>query len=403
MNDKKLMKKFLPLSVLSSIGNACADWALFFYALEKVGFGNQLGLSTASLFYIGLGFGKMILAPCIGTFFDKFPKRSMSILIDTCYALLLIIAALLFNQNELNDIAFLIVTILIQAFSQVHIQSVGFSAVKKHASNHGGRYLALMFALSNGAGIALSGIVFSLVGFYGCMGIGVLTFIPIIFFYPFLFDTEEVTTQSHVGLVFSLVNAFRFLWKDKVLLKFGAVLAIFNIVGALFPAFLKLEVNRSFHGTDYITAPILAGGLFITILFYKKIDIITDKLSGSIAFSIAFLPILLAAGLAYLFPNIITLSILYISACFGSGLRNIVTGNLRNKRVPSEITSGVNSLYGACLNLGPLLGGLFVIPLVENNLKQGLIVATGFVALAFFLSLLFLPKEKVADLLKEKT
>ncbi|MCY4643938.1 MAG: hypothetical protein OXB88_04915, partial [Bacteriovoracales bacterium] len=341
----------------------------------------------------------MILAPCIGTLFDRFSKKTMSIFIDGSYALLLIATSFLFFQGKLNDMAFLVATILIQAFSQVHMQSIGFSAVKKHASEHGGRYLALMFALSNGAGIALSGITFSLVGFYGCMAIGVLTFIPIIFFYPFLFDGEGPSSREKS----SLVDSLRFLWQDRVLLKFGIVLGLFNVVGALFPAFLKLEINRSLTGSDYLTAPILAGGLFISVLFYRKIDIVTDKLRGGTAFCLSFIPILLAAASSWFFPHIVTLSLLYLTACFGSGLRNIVTGNLRNKRVPREKISGVNTLYGAFLSIGPLLGGLFVIPIVENNMEQGLVTAIAVVCTSVLFSILFLPKERVGELSRENT
>ena len=150
---------------------------------------------------------------------------------------------------------------------------MGFSAIKKHAAEHGGRYLALTFALSNGAGIALSGIVFSLVGFYGSMLIGVITFLPIIFLYLYLFDEskDDATSQS-IPWGTALLDSFRFLYRDRVLLKFGLTLGIFNVVGALFPAFLKLEINNSINHADYLTAPILAGGLFLATFFYKFLD-----------------------------------------------------------------------------------------------------------------------------------
>ena len=404
MTHKKMIKTFLSLSILSSVGNSCANWALFFYALDKVGFGSQSGLSTASLFYIGLGIGKMILAPCLGTFFDKFPKKKMSILIDGSYALLLIVTALLFYQGLLNDTLFLVITILVHAFSQVHVQSIGFSAIKKHAPKEGGRHLALMFALSNGAGIAVSGITFSLVGFYGSMAIGVLTFIPIIFFYPLLFDDNEKapSSQREMGLFPTLADSFKFLVKDKVLIKIALVVGVSNVVAALFPAFLKLQINKTFLDNDYLTAPILAGGLFLIALFYKKMDSASSDLRGKVAFSIGFLPILVGTLLAYWMPSIITLSILYVTACFGSGWKNIITANLRNKRVPSEKISSVNTLFGTYISLGTLLGGLFVIPIVEKDIEQGLLVAIGFIGLSILLSALLLPKESIRELSAEE-
>ena len=402
MNENKLIKKFLSLSVVSTMGNHCADWALFFYALEKTEFGRDSGLSKASLFYIGFGIGRIVLAPLLGVLFDRFSKKYMSIFVDGSYALLLVIASILFGIDRLNDFAFLAITILIHTFSHIHLQSVGFAAVKKHASQYGGRYLAGMFALSSGLGIAFSGVLFSLIGFYGCMAFAVITFLPILFLYWPLFSKEEPKKSKDSAYFTDFIDSFKFLLKDRILLKFGFILGLFNIVGALFPAYLKLEINSTIKGTDHLSGPILAGGLILAFLFYKKMDIISHKLKGSIAFSMAFLPILLASILAYFLPSIISLTILYLSACFGSGLRNIITANLRTKRIPATKIARVNTVYGTLLNTGPLLGGLFVIPIVEHSIEKGLLIAIGVTGLAFILSFVWLPKQRIDELSKEE-
>ena len=381
----------------------CADWALFFYALKKTNFGQETGFSNASLFYIGTGIGRMLIAPMIGVFFDRFPKRIMSVLIDTSYALLLVSSMILFYFDALNDYAFLAITILVHSFSQVHMQSVGFSAVKKRAAEHGGRYLALMFSLSTGLGIGVSGVIFSFLGFYGCMAFGVMTFIPIIFLYSDLFSEDESKNSSPKNSTYlqDIMASVKFLVNDKVLLKFALVLGVFNLVGALFPAYLKLEINNSSHGSDHLAAIILAGGLFVSTAFYGKIDRFSKNLRSGDAFIIALAPTFLAVLLAFIYPNTLTLSILYICACFGSGLRNIITAGLRTKRVPAEQISGVNTIYGAILNIGPLLGGIFVIPVVENSIERGLNLALFVLVISIIISFLLLPKSKVSELSKE--
>jgi len=406
MNGDKIIKRFLSFSVLSAVGNSCADWAFFFYALDKIGMdhsaseGTLFGLSRAGLFFVGFGLGRMILAPLIGVLFDRFSKKAMSIAIDSCYAALLVLAAVLFGLGQLTDVFFLAVTILINTFSQLHMQSIGFSAVKKHAVEAGGRYLATAFALSNGLGIAVSGAIFSLVGFYGCMAFAVLTFVPVIFTYFSIFDNEPETIQKS-SFISDFFESFEFLRRDGVLLRFALVLGVFNIVGAIFPAYLKLEVNNSYAGNDVISSSILAAGLFIAIWFYKHMESLSMRWEGRQSFVVSLAPILGSIILAYFYTNLLTLSILYFSACMGSGLRNIVTARLRTHRVPREKISRVNTVYGSLLNIGPFMGGLLVIPALERSIELGLKVAMAVTFLAMILSVVSLPKEKITELSKE--
>ena len=50
----------------------------------------------------------------------------MSILVDSSYASLLILAAVLFGLDKLNDVAFLAITILIHAFLKSTCSQLGF-------------------------------------------------------------------------------------------------------------------------------------------------------------------------------------------------------------------------------------------------------------------------------------
>ena len=79
------------------------------------------------------------------------------------------------------------------------------------------------------------------------MAFGVITFVPIIFLYLGLFKEEEGLIHSS-RFIDDFNDSFKFLLKDKVLLKFGIVLGIFNSVGALFPAYLKLQINTTLEG-----------------------------------------------------------------------------------------------------------------------------------------------------------
>ena len=68
----------------------------------------------------------MIIAPCIGGLFDRFSKKTMSISVDICYALLLIIATVLFAKNLLDDLAFLVLTILSTHFPRLILNPWAF-------------------------------------------------------------------------------------------------------------------------------------------------------------------------------------------------------------------------------------------------------------------------------------
>ena len=76
MSENRVMKRFLYLSVISSVGNSCADWALFFYALDKTSFGMESGTSKASLYFLGFGVGRMIFGTAIrGSFLIAYLKK----------------------------------------------------------------------------------------------------------------------------------------------------------------------------------------------------------------------------------------------------------------------------------------------------------------------------------------
>ena len=174
---------FFGVMILSTVGNVCAEFALFYYAFTKFGVSNAVesDLSSVGLFFIGSAVGRSIIAPILAVFFDKFSSRVSSFAIDISYIFVLIGILSFYSYSELTLLGIFIATTLTASLSQLHHSSVGFSAIKQNVQKGKGEViLATVFAIQNSAGLLVAGVISEYFGLKGCIYFALVTFIPIL-------------------------------------------------------------------------------------------------------------------------------------------------------------------------------------------------------------------------------
>lgn len=403
---EKKYKWFFIAMILSLVGNACADYALLWYAITKFGIGKTINLdNSVSFFYVGQAIGVVFLSPLLAVLFDKHSKRNSSIILDISYGVLLGAAILLYQNNLLNEITIFILAIITTGLTALHRSSVAFAAIKMistESNNYIAHYVSIV-ALSTMFGAATSGVLYQYLEFNGCMLFAMITFIPAIISYLKVFKGENYHGQNvekKIPLFRQFVEGFHFLVKDRVLFVSCITIAIFNITGSLIPVILGFNLKLTFGDQNPYFGPIIALGLGGGLVFNKYFAKVCGEVKLRVVSPITLIPIVIFFVVLYFSHSYIVAVILYFVACIGSAFRNISTGLLRVKRISSDRIGRVNTIYTAFLFVGQALGGLILVPMFQKyDLYTPLIISIGVTVLSISLSLLFLPKGKLKEYL----
>lgn len=403
--SKKSINSFFLIMVISLVGNFCADYALLWYAISF--FKNQESSyfsNPVSLFYVGQALGAILLAPIISVLYDRFNRKFASIGLDIFYAGFLVLAFSLYKMQLLHGMALFSLAMVLSALALVHRSSVALAAIKEHPSSTNedvAKFVAaITFAHMVGAGI--SGAVYSFVGFTGCMAIGIATFIPAITSYFLVFKNSKAPKSS--GNFFSeMGRAAHFLRGNKVILKIALSLGIFNIVGALIPAFLGVSMNETFGVENPWFGVAIAVGLGVGIFCTKKFANFSQGQRVNRVILYSLIPTLGLMFVSSKFDHWLVFLALYIFACMGSAYRNVSTGILRVKLIPKDLIGRINTIYTSILFSGQVIGSFLIIPRLKQDISQGALLACVAIAAAMIFSFIFLPNKLVQEVEEVKS
>jgi predicted MFS family arabinose efflux permease len=399
---KKNFSSFLIFLILSLVGNACADYALLWYSINK--FSNSVQDFSVSYFYLGQALGGIFLAQILAAFFDRFQLRKSSIALDVTYSIILGSILLLNESRLLSPSVILVVTFLITGLSTVHRSTVGYALIKKISDNKSINLNIANFtsalALAQLLGAATSGVVYNYIGFHGCIMFGIISFLPTLYIYYKVFDHDQIDSKSTLSLresINSIKDGYQIFLNDKILLYLGISIGVLNIVSSVIPSIVGISLkNSEFNESYYFTSLLSIGigfGIIFNRFFSKNIhDIEINKI---IPFSLIPAACILILGFYIDGPYAYVL--FFISGCIGSSYRNVATGILRIQRIPKHMVSRVNTIYSSVLYLGQILGALFIVPSFQNKIHNGIWIILFIFAACSIISIRLLPKTQFKE------
>lgn len=398
----KKPESFYSFLIISLVGNACADYALLWFSITNIDEDNKLG--SVSSFYIGQAIGAIILAQVISVYFDKYRKKISSIALDSTYSLVLLIMVFLYNFKLLNSSVILIATCILTALSTVHRSAVGYSLIQSISTPQNLTTNVTKFtsslALSQLLGAGISGVIYSSIGFVGCMVIGILTFIPLLLTYNSVFGNEEPDYEKSLSQNFfnNYKSGLKSFISDKTILAVAVSIGILNIVSSVIPSIVGIALKSFQFNESYFLSITISTGLLLGIIFNKYFSTRFQNIKLNQLISISILPSLLILIMAEMVDSPIPYVLFFLAGCVGSSLRNVSTGVLRTKRISKEMIGRVNTIYTTILYSGQIIGGLLIVPMVQNDLRLGTIAITVTIIIAIFFSLLLLPNKRFSEL-----
>lgn len=386
MKPNKMNLFFLVL-ILSLVGNAGADYALLWFAINKYNM-NATSDQSISFFYIGQAIGGIVFAQILAVLFDKFKKRNGSIILDTLYALNLLLILFFFKINILSPFAILLSTSLLTGLSTVHRSAVGYALIQKISDESTANLNVAKFtsalAVSQLLGAGISGIIYSTIGFEGCIWLGILTFIPPIIAYFKIFDpNEEINKKTSISSVFNnFEEGFKAFISDKIIYSLGITVALLNVVSSVIPSMVGISLKNSEYTESFYFSSIISLGIGSGILFNSLFAKNINKFKIRLIIPLSLIPAAIILLLSLIFQGPEVMALFFIAGCIGSSLRNVTTGIIRVKRIPKEMIGRVNTIYSSLLYGGQIIGGIAIIPSYQNNIQVG----TTMVLIVFFLT-----------------
>ena len=411
MNSKENnINKFFYLLIISIAGNYIAEWALMWYAINNLNIGTDISSNNAlSFFFVGQAVGAIFIAPVLSVLFDKLPKRSGAILLDLSLIGIFLVSLGLYMMKLLTPEILFLVTVIATSIGIVYRSGVTTFIPRLVENEEMRKKLAvnatLFDRLGHAIGGGLSGAVFYLGGFESCLILGILTFIPLLFLYSRIFEKEEpfnyaelISVKEIKSIFVGYKEGFQALLDDKILLVMGLSIGIYNVSGALIPAFLGISFKNEFGEKGAFFSIILGAGLVLAFLTRHLFSKISEDMKINNIVPLSSFPVIVAAVICSIYPHPVSFTILYLIACLSSNLRNVTTAKLRSsERVKKEIHARLNTFYVVLIYLGQVIGGLFVIPVFGKNLSEGSLVAVGTFIISAIFAYVLLPKKKLKE------
>ncbi|MCB0394456.1 MAG: MFS transporter, partial [Bdellovibrionales bacterium] len=393
---------FLLTSILSRIGNACADYAFVWIGLEALGIHDSAG--KVSLVYIGQACGVIFLTPIISTFFDRFERKAVSVAIDVIYGVVLAASIAIYKLGELDNTLIFAITAIVASLGMAHHSSVTIYAFKVLGEgvkkSKIGEKFALTLSLSYFVGVAVSGTLFEYVGFSYCLLFGILSFFPVMLVYLLVLPKVPSTVQKSFKQLLNFAETAKNLFQDKPLFRYTALIAFLNIVASIFPTILGANLAIHFPGRTDIYAYSISIGIFIGIAMTPVLSKFATHLNLKSVLPVFYFPLVALLLLWIAFPNPYLGIFAFGINCGSSAGINIVSGALRVSRIANERMGRSNTFIAILLFFGQLIGGVFVLPTLGNETFNSFAVWTMIVVftLTGVMSLLILPKNSTEEL-----
>jgi MFS family permease len=399
---------FLTFLIISLIGNACADFALIWYSVARMGADAAASSHLLTAFYVGQSIGVVILAPVFSAIVDRHSKRRSAIVLDSVYAAILMSLLLVYATVDISPAILLPFAVLTASLGSLHKNAIGYGALKSLSTELGTANVVSKFTASlyftNALGATLSGFCYQWLGLSGCLWLAILTFIPMPFIYMKLFPegADQPVAAARRDLFAEVIQGFRFLKDHRDLLVITLSLAAMNFVSNIYPAVVGIAFQHLYPGKTWQGAAAVSLAILIAIPCFGPLQKFAPKLRVKDTVWIALAgPIVLALFCVFV-PHPAAFAVAFAGQCVAAALCNILSGSLRVKTVPASFTGRVNTAYAAILSTGQIAGGLVLIPLLERSLSLGALAIAACFVVASLISVLGLPSVTLKERLEEK-
>jgi hypothetical protein len=396
---------FLITLLVSMIGNSAADFAILWEAVAAKG--NTDTTISLMTFYVAQAVGAIILAPLLAIWIDRTSKYRAAMTLDLAYIGLMVTVALAYYKFGLNSFVALFFGFLSSGIGMAHRSGIAGIVVRMASSNSSAnsavsRYTTCLNYVSL-AGTAISGFVYSYLGFVGTLIFAGLTFLPIALVYRHIFipDSQNIIATDHKNNFDywgDFKSAWQFYFQDKVLSRTMFAVAVLNVGSALFPAIVVYALNIGFPGRTDIPSLTIAAAIFVGTMIIGPFGRVADSFKLRDTFIWSVLPALscLVAGVVLETPLFYVVG--FFMGCFGSALRNTMTGILRVNRVPANMIARVTTINISLLSAGQAIGALLIAPNLKENLTSSVWVVIGSAMLAITTIYWLVGAEKISDL-----
>jgi DHA3 family macrolide efflux protein-like MFS transporter len=237
---------------ISLLGSQLVQFALIWYLTQRTN--SAITLTIASL--VGL-LPNVLLSPLIGTMVDRWNRRLVMIVADTCVALATVALAILFAFSDVQIWHIYLLMFIRAVGGGFHQSAMGASVVLMVPDEHLSRVQGLNQTLYGGLNILSAPLGAVLLGFMsmqGILAIDVLTalgaILPLLFI-PIPQPVRQATTASGNGkptLWQDLVEGFRYVRAWRALLILLGMAMVINFLFTPAAALMPLLVTRHFGG-----------------------------------------------------------------------------------------------------------------------------------------------------------
>jgi DHA3 family macrolide efflux protein-like MFS transporter len=346
LEQERWQKRFFTIwggQAISLLGSQLVQFSLIWYLTQLTD--SAITLTMAAL--VGL-LPHVLLSPIIGVLVDRWNRRAVMIVADTCIALATVVLAVLFALGTAQIWHIYLLMFIRAVAGGFHQSAMGASVVLLVPNEHLARIQGLNQTLNGGLNIfsaPLGAFLLTFLPMQGILAIDVIT--ALVAITPLLFFSipQPVRQDSAAGkptMWQDMVEGFRYVrgWPSlMVILAMALVLNfLFNPVAALMP----LLVTRHFGGgvlqlgwlEASFSAGVIIGGIVLTVWGGFRRRIVT-ALCGLVGMGIGFTLIGLAPANAFwlaLVASVIAgLMNPIVNGSFGAVLQSSITPEMQGR------------------------------------------------------------------------
>lgn len=323
-----------------------------------------MGVATVSA---AAGLPWLLFSLISGVLADRFDRRRLMVLVDTCRAILLLTVALLTTTGKLTLSLLLVLAFFLgtaeTVFANTHQAIVPSVVMDDALETANGRLFAAEVLMNRFAGPPLGGFLFSVTAVA-----------------PFIFDAATflisaailITMQGKFNPALSanrpnqpvrveIQEGLRWLWGHSFLRSLGLLIATINLLYsaglAIFVVFAKVVLGVGGFGFGILLSAGAVGAFMGSLL--------AARIRKAVGYRPLFFAALLFTALADLViaftSDVVLVGVMMTLSAFGGMVLNVVNLSLRQRLVPDGLRGRVNSIlrlfsWGA-IPLGALLGG----------------------------------------------
>lgn len=395
MNSKRMFHIYLFLLLFSLVGNAAAEFAFLWLGASLLN-DSGTGVNLISSFYIGQGIGYVFFAPYLSSRLSPFSNRARAVLVDSVYILIYCLILLLFKFELLNYVVLFFLSIATASLSSVHRNGVTFALLNKLSEEIDIDILikkySLVFNFILLSGAAVSGFLFGHFGFVGCIYLAIISFVPMLVIYFFIFgqegrekDLSEVPSKKK-SIIGEISTGFRTLSSNKNLMFSAIGTSLAYIPGAIYPGLLAFY-GASQEVAEKNVALGVSAGILVGTIFIPIISKLGTRFQYNIMLSLAFIPALVSLIFAIYIDNFYFFCLTFALNCVGFSILNVLTVMVRVKSVNKAEISTLNTAYYATMCIGQIVGTLVLLPVIKANpsiAMSVMILSFGLASLVFY-------------------